>query len=234
MSLAVLDCDNHCLAVAKPAGVPTVPDESGDASLLDLARGWVEREFAKPGRAFLGVVHRLDRPVSGVVVFGRTSKGADRLSRAFRAGEAQKTYLGVVHGWPGPDGGRIEQILVKDRAARRVQAVASSPSAESGKLARTDWRVLERFREGGEERALVRLEPATGRPHQLRVALSTLGHPLLGDLKYGARRPLPDRSIALHALRLELPHPVRGEPVRWRTDPPAEPWWGCAVDRTVE
>jgi 23S rRNA pseudouridine1911/1915/1917 synthase len=205
VSLAVLYADNHLLALAKPAGVPTVPDASGDASLFDLARAYVEETYGKPGRAFLGIVHRLDRPVSGVVLFARTSKAASRLSAAFASRAVEKTYLGVGVGSVAGAAGTLEQWLEKNREENRVRVRAGpGPGA---KLAVTVWRV--RAREAG--RVLFELAPATGRAHQLRVACATLGAPLAGDLKYGAPRALPDRSIALHAAALALVHPVRGE-----------------------
>jgi len=223
MDPAVLLVDNHLLAVAKPAGAPVVPDGSGDPSLLEAARAWVERELEKPGRAFLGVVHRLDRPVSGVVLFARTSKAAGRIGAAFRERRVAKVYRGVVARAPDPPAGAIEQWLVKDRTANRVRAL---PGEVSGaRLARTRWRVLETTGSGRRRRVLVELVPETGRAHQLRVALATLGTPLLGDLKYGAPAPLPDRSIALHALSLELPHPTREELVHVACDPPDLDVW---------
>jgi len=117
--LEVLWCDNHVLAIQKPAGLPSVPDESGDESALDLARAWVKQEYNKPGDVFLGVVHRLDRPVSGVLCFGRTSKGAARLTEALRERRVQKTYLGVVQGELTGEG-FLEQSLLKDSSRNRV------------------------------------------------------------------------------------------------------------------
>jgi 23S rRNA pseudouridine1911/1915/1917 synthase len=219
MTLEVLYSDNHVLAVVKPACVPVVPDESGDESLLDVAKAWVKREFAKPGAVFLGVVHRLDRPVSGVVVFARTSKAAARLSAQFRERSTRKTYWGVSHGAPTSDEGVVEQWLRKDERANEVEVVAAG--ARDAVLACTHWRVVAR------ERGLVHfdLEPETGRAHQLRVALASLGCPLLGDLKYGAREALPDRSVALHAARLEIGHPTRPEALRLQCAAPERDWW---------
>jgi 23S rRNA pseudouridine1911/1915/1917 synthase len=221
-ALTVLLADNHLLALAKPAGMPTVPDASGDASLLELAKAWVVREKRKPGAAYLGVVHRLDRPVSGVVVFARTSKAAARLTAAFKSRAVEKTYWGLAESAPEADEGVLEQWLVKDAAKNRVHAVpAGRPGAQ---LAVTRWRVLAR---PGAHAAVARLElqPETGRPHQLRVAAATLGCPLLGDLKYGSPAALPDKSIALHARALELPHPTRPERVRIECPVPERPWW---------
>ena len=224
--LAVLHADNHVLAVVKPAGMPSVPDDSGDPSLLDLARAYVEQRYAKPGRAFLGVVQRLDRPVSGVLVFARTSKAARRLSAAFAAREVEKTYLGVGQGSVAGAGGTLEQWLFKDRDGNRVHVRrAGEPGAQR---AVTRWRV--RARAPG--RVLFELRPETGRPHQLRVACASLGAPLAGDLKYGAPAPLPDRSIALHAAELAFAHPVGGAPLRLRAPPPGDPA-GSAVEREL-
>lgn len=218
MALTVLHADNHLLVVAKPPCVPTVPDDSGDESLLEQGKAWVGREYAKPGKVFLGVVHRLDRPVSGVVVFARTSKAAARLTDAFRERRVEKTYLGVASRLPDPEGGVLEQWLLKDRDRNRVRVVATE--GEGAKRALTRWRVLAAEGEGSGLRVLLELIPETGRAHQLRVAAQTLGAPLLGDLKYGAVEALPDKSIALHAIELAFPHPVGGELLRFRSPPP--------------
>lgn len=223
MDLEVLLADNHLLAVAKPAGLPTVPDASGDASLLDLARAWVQREKKKPGAAYLGVVHRLDRPVSGVVVFARTSKAAARLTAAFRSRAVEKVYWGVSASEPAASEGRVEHWLVKD--ARRNLVSAAATQRPGALRASTRFRVLARMGAGRARRVLLELRPETGRPHQLRVAMASLGCALLGDLKYGARAPLPDKSIALHARELELPHPTRGERIRVECRPPELEVW---------
>ncbi len=223
VALTVLLADNHLLAVAKPAGLPTVPDASGDESLLERAKEWVKREKHKPGAAFLGVVQRLDRPVSGVVVFARTSKAAARLTAAFRSREVEKIYWGVSAAEPSAAEGLLEQWLLKDHERNVVRALPHE--REGAQLARTRWRVLARAGTGREHRVLLELRPETGRPHQLRVAAATLGCALLGDLKYGARSALPDRSIALHARELELPHPTRGARVRVECAPPELALW---------
>ena len=219
-ALDVLLLDNHLLALAKPAGVPVVPDSSGDASLLELAKAWLKDELSKPGAVFLGVVHRLDRPVTGVVLFARTSKSAARLSAQFRSRAVRKTYLALLERDVRGDSGEIEQWLVKDERANRVRVAA--PHTDGALAAATEWRVLAR-RDG---RTLVRFEPATGRPHQLRLAAAEgLGAPILGDLKYGAQRPLADRSVALHAWKLALEHPTRREAVDLMAPLPAVTWW---------
>lgn len=223
MELTILHADNHLLALAKPAGMPTVPDASGDESLLERAKAWVKQAKAKPGAVYLGVVHRLDRPVSGVVVFARTSKAAARLTAAFRGHTVAKTYRGVGAGEPRESEGTLEHWLLKDAERNRVRVV---PGERPGaRLARTHWRVLARADPGGARRVLLEFRPETGRPHQLRVAAATLGCPLLGDLKYGAECALPDRSVALHALELALPHPTLGTLLRLRCEPPRVEVW---------
>jgi len=219
-SLRVLFLDNHLLVLDKPAGIPTVPDASGDTSLFDLAREHVRAEFSKPGRVFLGAVQRLDRPVSGVIVFARTSKAASRLVAAQREGRFTKTYLAIGEGRPRGREGVVEQWLGKDERRNRVLVLdGERPEA---RRALTHWRVL--AQEG--ERTLYELAPRTGRAHQLRVACASLGTPLLGDLKYGASKALPDRSVALHALRIVLSHPTRGTELAFQAPPPAGQAWG--------
>jgi 23S rRNA pseudouridine1911/1915/1917 synthase len=226
MQIEPLYHDNHLLVVRKPACVPTVPDASGDESLLDAARAWVEREYAKPGRAFLGVVHRLDRSVSGIVVFARTSKAASRLAGQLRAHELRKVYWGISDSEPRCETGVLEQWLVKDR--RRNLSRATRPASPGSKRAVTRWRVLRGEWRVGRRRVLMELVPETGRAHQLRIAAASLGAPLLGDLKYGAREPLPDRSIALHAHAIELRHPTRDELVEISCAPPEGAVWNLA------
>ncbi len=213
--LRVLYADNHLLVVDKPAGLPSVPDDSGDPSAFDLAKAWIAREYQKPGAVYLGVVQRLDRPVSGVLCFARTSKAAARLTAALGARAVSKRYLALAEGWSGPARCEVVHYLVKDASANRVQW--HGREVPGSKRAETRIECLD-VREGI---ALVALEPVTGRPHQLRAALASLGHPILGDLKYGARASLPGARIALHAERLVLEHPTRRTPLTFEV--PADP-----------
>lgn len=221
MALEVLHCDNHLLAVNKPAGLPTVPDASEDQSLLDQAKAWIKREFDKPGEVFLGVVQRLDRPVSGVVLFARTSKAAGRLTEQFRERTSEKIYWGIVQGVPGEPTGELEHWLWKDRERNRVHV--AEEGREGAKLAHTSYRVR---RQMGSS-AWLELSPHTGRSHQLRVACKVLGTPLLGDLKYGAEQALEDRSIALHARRLCVLHPTLKVKIEFEARPPALGVWNA-------
>ncbi|MFT4646868.1 MAG: 23S rRNA pseudouridine1911/1915/1917 synthase [Planctomycetota bacterium] len=215
----VLHVDNHVLVLHKPAGLPCVPDSSGDPSLLDWGKAWIAQEFQKPGKVFLGVVHRLDRPVSGVVILGRTSKGAARLSDSFRRHDLVKTYWAVVSKPVQPEQGELKQWLLKDAQRNTVRQVPAEQL--DAKLGHTSYRTL--ATQG--RRTLMELIPHTGRPHQLRVAMASQGSPLLGDLRYGATEPLPDRSVALHAVSLRIPHPTLDVPLHLVCAPPELDAW---------
>lgn len=198
--------DNHCLALDKPAGWLSQGDASGDASLVTWAQADLKARYNKPGNVFVGLIHRLDRPVSGVVLLARTSKGASRLSEQFRAGTVTKWYWAVVEGELASDEGEWRDELVKDRSENRVHSVEGG---EDAKPARTLFRVLERL--GGS--TLVCLHPLTGRSHQLRAQLASRGSPIWGDVKYGAGVKLGALDggprVALHAVALQFDHPTR-------------------------
>ncbi|NDY42916.1 RNA pseudouridine synthase [Dissulfurirhabdus thermomarina] len=221
----VLYEDNHLLVLAKAPGVPTVPDRTGDPALLDLGRAYLKASRAKPGNVYLGVVHRLDRPVSGVVCFAVTSKAAARLARQFREGQVQKTYLALVEGRPPGESGRLRHALWKDRRRNRVRLFPPESAPAAAREARTRWRRLAELNGA----VLLELTPETGRPHQLRAQCAAMGCPILGDLKYGAAAPLPDQSIALHARRLSFAHPTRGTRLEIEAPPPESPWWRAAA-----
>lgn len=217
--LHILYEDNHLLAVNKPADLLVQGDRTGDPTLLDLARAYLKHRYDKPGNVYLGLVHRLDRPVTGVVLFARTSKAASRLSRQFRAGTVVKFYLVVVEGAPEPAAGELSHELAGSGDARGVTRV--SPSVfEGSKSARLRYRVIGR----AARRSLLEVELLTGRRHQIRAQLAAAGWPILGDRKYGARQPAPP-GIALHASRLEFAHPIGGAAVRLEAPlPPGWPW----------
>ncbi len=193
--------DNHLIVVYKPAGMLVQGDRSGDKNLLDGIKAFLKERDAKPGNVFLGLVHRLDRPASGIVLFSKTSKGAARLSAQFRTREIQKTYHALIHGHLEPSVGALEHRLLKDETSRK--AVVS----EKGDLARLTYETMAT----SERYSLVRIELETGRFHQIRAQFAAMGHPIVGDMKYGASEPLPDRSIALCATQLTFMTATGGE-----------------------
>jgi len=225
MDLAVLHEDNHLLAVHKPAGLLVQGDRSGDMTLLDAAGSYLKNKYNKPGNVYLGLVHRLDRNVSGVVLLARTSKAAARLSAQFRDGTVGKTYLAVTAGRPDPESGEIVSWLAAAGDRRGVTRAAPEPfSGARESLLRYH------VRESGRGWSLVEVRPVTGRRHQIRAQFALAGHPLLGDVKYGSERRLSGHRIALHAYRLEATHPVGGEPVVITADPPDD--WPWPIDPT--
>ncbi len=201
--------DNHCLAINKPAGLLTQGDATGEPCLLDEAGAYLKTKYAKPGNVFLGLVHRLDRPTSGVVLLARTSKAAARLSEQFRAGTIEKVYWAIVEGRGPADTGEWSDVLLKDEARNVVSVVPSgTPGGQSAALA---YRVLERSRHG----CWIEVRPRTGRSHQIRVQLAARGFHIVGDQKYGAKTRLTALDgrprVALHARELGFEHPTRQE-----------------------
>lgn len=198
--------DNHLLVVNKPAGWLVQGDSTGDRTLADWAKDYIARRYNKPGAVFLGVVHRIDRPVSGVVVFARTSKALTRMNEIFRQRSVQKIYVALVEG-KAPADGRLIHWLIKNESANR----ASVYREETDGASRCELSFRKISSAGG--LSLLEVTPVTGRPHQIRAQLSSAGCPIFGDLKYGASEPNADRSICLHARRLEFIHPVSRQPV---------------------
>ncbi|MBS0264232.1 MAG: RluA family pseudouridine synthase [Planctomycetes bacterium] len=212
--LQVLYEDNHCLAVWKPARLLTTGDQTGDESLQDQVRDYLKHKYNKPGNVFVGLVHRLDRPVSGVVLFARTSKGAARLSEQFRVGSIVKVYHAIVEGRFETPAGELVNYLLKNHNTNVVQSVPrGTPGAKESRLR---YQVLKSA--GGLTR--VEITPETGRSHQIRVQLAERGHPICGDGKYGSSRNLQG-TIALHAARLTFDHPTRHEPLTVTAPEPA-------------
>lgn len=212
--LKVLYEDNHLLVVNKPAMLPTMGVDSSRPSLLSIAKQYVRDKYNKPGNVYLGVVSRLDAPVTGVVLLARTSKAARRLSEAFRSRTVEKVYWAVVSGCPELPQGTVEHWLRKDERHRKMHVTQAG--AADAQLARLQYTV--RAERG--DMALLEIQLETGRKHQIRVQLSKMGHPIVGDRKYGSACEFP-LGIALHSRLLQVKHPVSKEQMQFEAPVPA-------------
>ena len=216
--IRVLYEDNHLLALFKPAGMLVQGDRTEDPSLLDWAKAWIGKRYAKPGRVFIGLVHRLDRPVPGVVLFARTSKAASRLSAQFRSRSVKKVYWAVAHGHLRPADGIARNYISR----KQGRAALTLPDDPSGRYAELRYKTIDR-KPGA---SLVEITLVTGRHHQIRAQLSALGHPIVGDVKYGSPRQTPSGSIALLARRLTCRHPTKPMDMTFQAPLPEDWPWG--------
>lgn len=192
--------DNHLLVVEKPVNIPMQEDSSKDEDLLTIAKNYIKDKYNKPGNVYLGLVHRLDRPVSGVCVFARTSKAASRLSKQIQNNEFKKTYLAIVQGSDIKDKDHFEDYLLKNN---KTNNVIIDPK---GKLAILDYEVLKRK----DDLVKVKIDLQTGRSHQIRVQFSSRNHPLWGDQRYNPNAKV-GQQIALHSYQLQFKHPITNE-----------------------
>lgn len=211
MKLDVLFADNHLLVVNKPPGLLAQQDGTGRPDILTAAKDFIKTTCRKPGRVYIGLVHRLDSPVSGVMVLARTSKAASRLSACFRERAAEKHYLAVVQGCCRGSG-TCEDYILKDN---RVVSLVSEAHPR-GRYASLSWSAIAHT----DRLSLLRIELATGRPHQIRIQLARRGFPVVGDARYGSAVPFGKQAIALHCYRIALPHPVTRERMVWTAAPP--------------
>ncbi len=211
--------DNHVIIVSKSAGEIVQGDKTGDTPLSETVKTYIKEKYQKPGNVFLGVVHRLDRPVSGVVIFARTSKALARLNEMFRTGAVQKTYWALVQNLPREEEATLTHYLVRNE--QKNKSFAYSTERSGAKKAVLDYRVI-----GHTDRYhLLEVHLHTGRHHQIRCQLAAMGCPIRGDLKYGAARSNPDGSISLHARRIRFEHPVSHQIIEVVAPCPTEgPW----------
>lgn len=243
--------DNHIIIVAKESGEIVQGDRTGDEPLSEVVKRYLKAEHQKPGNVFLGVTHRLDRPVSGLVMFAKTSKALSRLNEMFKKGEVHKTYWAIVErvsippapsvGRGGframeaeptdcPDGGWTLLVHWLLRNERQNKSYVCAPEAAGSKEARLRYRTLAR----GDRYDLLEVQLLTGRHHQIRCQLSAVGRPIRGDLKYGARRSNADGSISLLSRRMEFIHPVSRQLVSVESPLPGEPLWRALAAARAE
>ena len=211
--------DNHIIIVNKTASEIVQADKTGDTPLSETVKQYLKEKYQKPGNVFLGVTHRLDRPVSGLVIFAKTSKALTRLNEMFRAGEVKKTYWAVVKNAPKESEGELVHFLVRNE--KQNKSYAYDKEVPNSKKAVLDYRLIGR----SENYYLLEVDLKTGRHHQIRCQLAKMGCPIKGDLKYGSPRSNPDGSICLHARRVRFVHPVSKELIELKAPLPEGNLW---------
>ncbi len=215
----VLYEDNHLLIVNKAAGVLVQGDHTKDKPLVELCKEYLKNKYNKPGNVFMGLVHRLDRPVSGIVVLAKTSKALERMSKLFHDRKVQKTYWAITKRKPRQNQGTLINWLKKDSTKNTVTAYTEeTDGAQKAELA---FRVIGKLN----DHFLLEVKPKTGRPHQIRTQLGSIRTPIKGDLKYGFSTPNVDKSINLHARKLYFMHPVKKEPIEIIAPVPETDFW---------
>ena len=219
--IEVLYEDNHIIAVNKKASDIIQGDKTGDKPLPEFVKDYIKKKYNKPGEVYLGVVHRLDRPVSGVVLFARTSKALSRLNEMFREKKVQKTYWAVVKNKPQNPSDTLIHFLLKNQAKNKSKAFSREGNhALRSELSYQLIKSLDKYH-------LIEVIPKTGRHHQIRVQLSKIGCPIKGDVKYGFDRKNKDKSIHLHARKIDFVHPVKKEPISITAPTPKDVLWNA-------
>jgi len=219
----VLYEDNHIIVVNKRPGDIVQGDKTGDKPLSEVVKSYLKDKYSKPGNVYLGVVHRLDRPTSGIVLFSKTSKALPRLNKLFQEKEAQKTYWALVKNEPPKDKDSLTHFL--KRNPKQNKSYAHIKEVPESKKAILDYRVLKKL----DNYYLLEIDLHTGRHHQIRSQLSAIGCPIKGDLKYGFDRSNKDASIHLHARELKFTHPVKKEEINIIAPPPNEVLWNNCI-----
>ncbi len=217
--MKVLYEDNHIIVINKAAGEIVQGDKTGDESLCETMKAYIKEKYAKPGNVFIGLPHRLDRPVSGIVVFAKTSKALERLNRMFSEGSVKKIYWALTKGTPNPAEAELESWILRNE---KMNKSFSYPKEVKGsKRAILHYRLAA----ASQNYNLIEVELKTGRHHQIRCQLSSIGCPIKGDLKYGAQRSNPDGSISLHARYIEFTHPVSKQLIAITAPLPGDRLW---------
>jgi 23S rRNA pseudouridine1911/1915/1917 synthase len=219
--------DNHLLIVNKLPSEIVQGDKTGDVALIDEVKQYLKMKYNKAGNVFAGLVHRIDRPVSGAVIFAKTSKALTRMTIMMKDRELQKSYLAIVRGKPPKTNDRLEHFLIKNESKNKSFVVDAARSG--AKKAILDYVVIGH----SVSYTLLEITLHTGRHHQIRAQLSAIGMPILGDLKYGDKRSLPDASIALHALRLHFVHPVTDNEITIVAPPSKESQQWQVFEKTI-
>ena len=222
-NLQILYEDNHIIVVNKRAGDIVQGDKTGDKPLSDVIKEYIKEKFNKPGNVFLGTVHRLDRPTTGIVIYARTSKALERLNKMLRDKTIKKTYWTVVQQQPKKNSDTLTNYLKKN--PKNNKSTAFTKEVEGSKKAILHYQVLKKL----DNYSLLEVDLETGRHHQIRVQLSNIGSIIKGDLKYGAKRSNKDGSIHLHARRIEFTHPVSKELIKITAPTPKDPIWDACL-----
>lgn len=221
--------DNHLLCVAKRPGEIVQGDKTGDEPMSEALKAWLKEKYQKPGNVYLGVIHRLDRPVGGLVIFAKTSKALSRMNELFRTGDVTKRYWAIVTARPPKHSDTLEQYLVRNESQNKSYVARQGAAMPGAKLARLSYRLLA----SGEHYHLLEIELHTGRHHQIRCQLAALGCPIKGDLKYGAPRSDPGGSISLLSRQISFTHPVSKEALTLTAPVPDERLWHD-LEATIE
>lgn len=225
--LSILFEDNHIIVVMKPQNVASCPDESGDDNMLDRIKNYVKEKYQKPGNVYIGLVHRLDRPTGGVMIFAKTSKAAGRLSEQMKTGDFEKRYFAVINGAPHSERGTLNNYLKKNTVNNMVYLCTQG--TEGARFASLDYCIVQK----ADALALAEIKLHTGRSHQIRVQMAGINHPVYGDMRYGV--PTQKGKLALWAYSLTVTHPVTKERMRFVCEPPKDtlPWNKFDIDSAL-
>lgn len=221
--LEVLYEDNHLIAINKPAGMLVQPDTTGDKALEDLVKEYISVKYEKPGEVFLGVTHRIDRPVSGVVLFAKTSKALTRINEMFKVNKIKKSYWAIVKNRPEKEKATLTHYIFRD--TKRNVSRASEKEIPNSKLATLSYSIISQ----SDNYTLLEVDLKTGRHHQIRCQLAKIGSPIKGDLKYGFPRSNPDGGISLHSRQMVFEHPVKKETITIIAPTPKDNLWESFV-----